>query len=54
MPIKTVQKSLGVLLYPSGVFGGRVCGTFGKGAKEWIEKLISMGLNTGNFCLSTY
>ena len=33
------KKSLGILIHPSCIPGGRVCGTFGKGAKEWIKKL---------------
>ncbi len=33
------KKSLGVLMHPSCIPGGSVCGTFGKGAKEWIKKL---------------
>ena len=32
------NKSLGVLMHPTCIPGGRVCGTFGKGAKEWIKK----------------
>ena len=41
MPSQTVlkQKSLGILVHPSCIPGGRVSGTFGKGAKEWIKKL---------------
>ena len=37
MPIEKVltKKSLGVLMHPSCIPGGRVCGTFGRGAKEW-------------------
>ena len=45
------KKSLGVLMHPTSIPGGRVCGTFGKGAKEWIKNYISMELNTGNFYL---
>ena len=39
--MKTVlkQKSLGILMHPSSIPGGGVCGTFGKGAKEWIKTL---------------
>ena len=53
MHIKTIlkEKSLGILL-PFLHIGGSVCGTFGKGVKEWIKKLITMGLNTGNFTFS--
>ena len=40
MPFQKIitKKSLGVLMHPSSIPGGRVCGTFGKGAKEWIKK----------------
>ena len=36
MPIESIiaRKSLGVLMHPTCIQGGRVCGTFGKGAKE--------------------
>ena len=35
MPIESIiaKKSLGVLMHPTSIPGGRVCGTFGKGAK---------------------
>jgi len=51
MPIHTVlkKKSLGVLLHPSSIPGGRVCGTFGKGAKEWIKKLHKYGIEYWQF-----
>ena len=41
MPMQTVltKKSLGILMHPSSIPGGRVCGTFGRGAKEWIKSL---------------
>ena len=41
MPVQKVltKKSIGVLMHPSCIPGGRVCGTFGKGAKEWVKKL---------------
>ncbi len=41
MPIQKAltKKSLGVLMHPSCIPGGRVCGTFGKGAREWIKML---------------
>ena len=41
MPIEEslTKKSLGVLMHPSCIPGGRVCGTFGEGAKEWIKML---------------
>ena len=53
MPIESIieRKSLGVLMHPTCIPGGSVCGTFGRGAKEWIKKLHSMELNTGNFYL---
>ena len=51
MPIKAVisNKSLGVLMHPSCIPGGRVCGTFGKGAKEWIKKLHKYGIEYWQF-----
>ena len=51
MPIKTVltKKSLGVLMHPSCIPGGRVCGTFGKGAKNWIKKLHEHGIEYWQF-----
>ncbi len=51
MPIKTVitKKSLGILMHPSSIPGGRVCGTFGKGAKEWIKKLHKHGIEYWQF-----
>ena len=51
MPIKTVltKKSLGILLHPSSIPGGRVCGTFGRGAKEWIKKLHKYGIEYWQF-----
>ena len=53
MPIDSIitRKSLGVLMHPTCIPGGRICGTFGKGAKEWIKKLHKHELNTGNFYL---
>ena len=38
------RKSLGVLMHPTCIPGGRVCGTFGRGAKEWIRKLHKHGI----------
>ena len=38
------KKSLGLLMHPSSIPGGRVCGPFGKGAKEWIKKLHEYGI----------
>ena len=51
MPLKEVltQKSLGVLMHPSCIPGGRLCGTFGKGAKEWIKKLHKHGIEYWQF-----
>ena len=43
------QKSLGVLFHPSCLPGGSVCGTFGKGAKEWIKKLHKHGIEYWQF-----
>ena len=43
------KKSLGILLHPSSIPGGRVCGTFGKGAKEWIKKLHKYGIEYWQF-----
>ena len=41
MSLKSVlkKKSLGILVHPSSLPGGSYCGTFGKGAKDWIKKL---------------
>ena len=51
MPIQSVltNKSLGVLMHPSCIPGGKVCGTFGKGAKEWIKKLHEHGIEYWQF-----
>ena len=51
MPIKTIltNKSLGILMHPSSIPGGRVCGTFGRGAKEWIKKLHKHGIEYWQF-----
>ena len=43
------KKSLGVLMHPSCIPGGRVCGTFGRGAKEWIKKLHKHGIEYWQF-----
>ena len=43
------RKSLGVLMHPSSIPGGRVCGTFGKEAKEWIKKLHKHGIEYWQF-----
>ena len=51
MSIQTVlkKKSLGVLMHPSCIPGGTVCGTFGKGAKDWIKKLHKYGIEYWQF-----
>jgi len=43
------KKSLGILMHPSCIPGGNVCGTFGKGAKEWIKKLHKYGIEYWQF-----
>ncbi len=43
------KKSLGILMHPSCIPGGRVCGTFGQGAKEWIKKLHDNGIEYWQF-----
>ena len=43
------NKSLGILMHPSCIPGGSVCGTFGKGAKEWIQKLHKHGIEYWQF-----
>ena len=51
MPIKTFlsKKSLGILMHPSCIPGGKVCGTFGKGAKDWIKTLHKNGIEYWQF-----
>ena len=51
MPIKSVlkEKSLGVLMHPTCIPGGGVCGTFGEGAKAWIKKLNKNGIKYWQF-----
>ena len=51
MSIQTVlkKKSLGLLMHPSCIPGGRVCGTFGSGAKDWIKKLHKHGIEYWQF-----
>ena len=51
MSIESVlsKKSLGILMHPSSIPGGRVCGTFGRGAKEWIKKLHKHGIEYWQF-----
>ncbi len=43
------KKSLGILMHPSCIPGGRVCGTFGNGAIEWIKKLHKHGIEYWQF-----
>ena len=51
MPIESIiaKKSLGLLMHPTCIPGGRVCGTFGRGAKEWIKKLHKHGIEYWQF-----
>ena len=51
MSIESVltKKSLGLLMHPSCIPGGEVCGTFGRGAKEWIKKLHKYGIEYWQF-----
>ena len=51
MTIKSVlkKKSLGILIHPSSLPGGSYCGTFGKGAKNWINKLSKHGIKFWQF-----
>ena len=51
MPKESVleKKSLGILMHPSCIPGGGVCGTFGKGAKDWIKKLHRHGIEYWQF-----
>ena len=51
MPIKKIlpKKSLGVIMHPSSIPGGRACGTFGRGAKEWIKKLNDHGIESVSY-----
>ncbi len=43
------QRSLGILMHPSSIPGGKVCGTFGRGAREWIKKLSKHGIEYWQF-----
>ena len=43
------KKSLGILMHPSCIPGGIFCGTFGRGAKEWIKKLHKHGIEYWQF-----
>ena len=36
-------------MHPSCIPGGNICGTFGKGAKEWIKKLHQYGIEYWQF-----
>ena len=36
-------------MHPTCIPGGRVCGTFGRGAKEWIKKLHKHGIEYWQF-----
>ena len=51
MPIESIleKKSLGILMHPSCIPGGTICGTFGRGAKEWIKKLHKHGIEYWQF-----
>ena len=51
MSLKSVlkKKSLGILVHPSSLPGGSYCGTFGKGAKDWIKKLCKHKINHWQF-----
>ena len=51
MPLETVlkKKSLGILMHPSCIPGGTVCGTFGMGVKNWIKKLNKYGIEYWQF-----
>ena len=51
MTFQTVlkKKSLGILMHPSCIPGGRVCGTFGRGAKDWIKNLHKHGIEYWQF-----
>jgi 4-alpha-glucanotransferase len=51
MPTNKVlqKKSLGVLMHPTCIPGGSVCGTFGKEVKEWINMLHKYGIEYWQF-----
>jgi len=38
------KKTLGILIHPSSLPGEGVCGTFGEGAKAWLNKLSEHGI----------
>ena len=48
MRTAVTKKSLGVLMHPTCIPGG-ICGTFGKGAKEWIKTLHKYGIEYWQF-----
>ena len=43
------NKSLGILIHPSSLPGGSCCGTFGEGAKDWINKLSKYSIDYWQF-----
>ena len=51
MTIKSsfIEKSLGILVHPTSLPQGSYCGTFGKGAKDWINKLSKYKINFWQF-----
>ena len=51
MTLRSVLKnnSLGILVHPSRLPRGSYCGTFGKGAKDWINKLSKHKINFWQF-----
>ncbi len=51
MPIKSIlkKKSLGILMHPSCIPGEWECGTFGRGAKDWMKKLNKYGIEYWQF-----
>ena len=51
MPIKSIlkKKSLGILMHPSCIPGECECGTFGRGAKDWMKKLNKYGIEYWQF-----
>ena len=43
------NRSLGILIHPSSLPGGIHCGTFGKGIKDWINKLSKYSIDYWQF-----
>ena len=43
------KKSLGILIHPTSLPGGSYCGTFGEGAKDWINELSKHRINFWQF-----